>query len=234
MAYEDFTTFDATQDEGNDITVDSATKISWINFKTKNETGYCYKDYGAAHFSGDFTHQFEIFWSAAAGDTTCMYWGLWNTVNDCFANQTGDSGDQHRFYLFDDVENLYLQIVENGSGAGVDTWASPGPQISTLYYITIDRDDDGGANNTGQLVANIRTGSHLGVLRATLTADCSAGEQNDFRYVYMPSSYDDGTKFPVTTGYVQNLDLNKAVAGIPMFKVGEGLVGGGLVHGGLA
>ena len=50
-----------------------------------------------------------------------------------------------------------------------------GSAASTTYYITLHRDDDGGANSTGQYTLEIRTGSHTGVLQETLSIDSSAG-----------------------------------------------------------
>jgi hypothetical protein len=66
------------------------------------------------------------------------------------------------------------------TGAGVIT-------ASTKYYLDIIRDDDAGANNTGQYIVYICTGNYKDEtgfnLIDTLTRDCSVGEKNDFRYL---------------------------------------------------
>ena len=46
--------------EGNDVTVESATKVSWVNLRSRADTAYIYKDKGAGHFDDDFNHKFLI------------------------------------------------------------------------------------------------------------------------------------------------------------------------------
>jgi hypothetical protein len=98
---------------------------------------------------------------------------------------------------------IRLEVMENGSATQDPYSASSG----TTYYITLSRDDDGGENSTGQVTAEIRTGSHTGTLQETLTVDCAAGEQNDFQYLYVPSCYDDGAS-QSSDGFIRNLDVN--------------------------
>lgn len=212
MAYENFTTYTEV-DTASKITVDSATKVSWLGIytRTPSEDGYLYKDKGVDHFNGDFTHKFEMQF-VNAGNLSCPnYWMLANTIGD-----SGDicdaGGDAYTFFAYDDTESIYLRIFENGSTVGDDSWATPGPQASTTYFVEIVRDDDGGANSTGRLTAYIRTGSHTGALQDTLVADCSAGEQNDFRYIYAFATASvslDG----LATGFTQNLDIGEAPPG---------------------
>ena len=161
MAYEDFTTY-TEADEGNDITVDSATKVSWVDLYTRNETGYLYKDKGVSHFNSDFTHKFEIYFSKMNGLAFKAYWMLSNQVGDVGAVDV--DGDAYTLLAYDSTENIYLRLFENGVPVS-DLWATPGPQLDTLYFIEITRDRDGGANNTGRITAYIRTGSHSGALQ---------------------------------------------------------------------
>lgn len=209
MAYEDFTTY-TEFDESAKITVDSAVKVSWVALETKYYTGYLYKDKGAAYFSGDFTHKFEIQFSSMGDYAHLNYWMLSNVIGDYIAAYVADE-DFYTLFSYDDTESIYLRIVEGGVVQGDDAWATPGPQASTIYFIEIVRDDDGGANNTGRLTAYIRTGSHTGVLQDTLVADCSVGEQNDFRYVYgMATTDGNNVAHGLATGYTQNLDIGEA------------------------
>lgn len=210
MAYEDFTTY-TEFDEGSDITVDSATKVSWLALETRRNTGYVYKDKGVNHFNGDFTHKFEMQFSNVGDTAHVSYWLLANAIGDFEALRVAGE-DFYAFRLYDSTEELYLSIYENGSVTN-DGWAPPGPQASTTYYIEIVRDDDGGANNTGRLTAYIRTGSHSGALQDTLVVDCAAGEQNDFRYLYCASTRDSSGLPGGTTGFTQNLDIGEVSAG---------------------
>lgn len=212
MAYEDFTTYTKV-DEGGEVTVDSATKVSWINLQTKYDTAYLYKDKGVGHFDGDFTHKFECLCSSVVGNwTMVMHWMLANSIREVqgLIDLNADFID-FGFYDPDPGDRVFrLYVYENGGLADFDIF-NQGIVLSTLYFIEIVRDDDGGANNTGRLTAYIRTGSHSGTLKDTLVVDSSVGEQNDFRYIYALATYDTnilpGTK---TNGYTQNLDLGGA------------------------
>ena len=210
MAYEDFTTF-TESDEGSDVTVENATKVSWINLRTKDQTAYLYKDKGVNHFAGDFTHKFEIQFSNVGDQQTCTYWMLSNIIGDRYQLPTQNE-DGYTFVLYDDIEQIAVGIYEGGAYTS-DSWAPPGPQSSTVYFIEIVRDDDGGANNTGRLTTYIRTGSHTGALQDTLIVDASAGEQNDFRYIYALATYDHSADTTDTDGFTQNLDLGAPSTG---------------------
>ena len=203
MGYENFTTYTEV-DPGNDITVDSATKVSWVDFRTRVDTAYLYKDKGLNHFNGDFNHKFEIQDVAGYRSLGC-HWALTKSVKDYEAIVVANE-DGLFFFNYNDSYNLYLRIVENGSLLS-DVWA--GNLASTTYFIEIVRDDDGGANNTGRLTAYIRTGSHTGVLKDTLVIDSSAGEQNDFQYVFAVTSADNNDNLNTSDGYTENLDIGE-------------------------
>jgi len=203
MANEDFTTYTEV-DENNDITVTSST-VSWTSL-SRGDNSYVYKDHGVDHFDGDFTHQFEMLIENA--DVTVprqVMWMIANAINNEEALISASEDLQNIFYY--DNTNLYLRVVEGGASASTDIFAAF--VEGTPYFVTVSRDDDGGANNTGQLVAVIRTGSHTGTIQDTLTVDCSAGEQNDFRYLYACATYDTGHNNRDCDGYTQDMDLNE-------------------------
>jgi hypothetical protein len=114
-------------------------------------------------------------------------WALANATDD-LQGIVGGSGDTQVLYYYNGT--LYLKAYENGSS--VDNTQSYTISASTNYYVTITRDDDSGDNSKGQLVAVIRTTSHAGSVVATLTISAIT-EQNDFRYIFMPQSYNDST-----------------------------------------
>lgn len=217
MAIEDFTTYTEV-DPGTKVTVDANT-VSWNDVDTRNSDSYVYKDKDLNHFDGDFEHKFELQWVDSAINGVLMYfWVLANAVND--VKGLVDAGaDFFGCNFYDAVETKYLGIAiyENGSSVDDESWV--GSSTSTRYFIRMTRDDDGGANNTGQLVAYIATVNYDdegGNLQATVTADCSAGEQNDFRYIYALSTYNSGLADKTGDGFTENLDLQEAAGGINM------------------
>jgi len=208
--YEDFTTFTEV-DEQPALTVDSTHKVSCLNYNGVQNTGYFYKDYGVNHFNGDFVHRFEAYISACT-EAQSLY-TLQNIVGD-WLNNYGSPWSQDALSIFFQKDYLGTyriigELIENGAYAVEDD--SVALSLSTLYYITVVRDDDGGANSTGRITVYIRTGSHSGVLVDTLQFDCSAGEQNNYRYINILSSLDVGYGDASNTGYVQNLALNEIV-----------------------
>ncbi len=203
MAFEDFTTYTKV-DPGADITV-AASKITAIAVLSRQDTFYVYKDMGVDYFAEGFIHRFEIEFSGLGNSSFLNFYMLANSVND-LSGVMGASEDCIAFSVYDDTENLRLRVIEAG-GLLQDVWVTPGPQPSTTYFITITRDDDGGVNNTGQVKAFIRTGSHGGALQDTLSIDCSVGEQNDYRYIYGCTGFDDNVNANTVSGFTQNMDL---------------------------
>lgn len=212
MAYENFDIYTEGADEGNDIVKTDSNTLTFTTFDAIDVTGYWYKDHGVGHFGGDFDHKFECQFSNFVNPPSAVFvyfWGMSNTVGDLHAAKTaGDDGCG--FGVYSDTPQLWLRVLEAGSWSE-DKWLNPGPQLSTTYYVNAPRDDDGGANSTGQYVAYIRTGSHTGTLRDTLTVDASAGEQNDFRYYFPISSADYNGGADTVDGFSQNHDLQEVV-----------------------
>lgn len=210
MATEDFTTYDET-DEGTNVTVIAA-KVSWVGVD-RDETSHVSDSKGVNHFSGDFTHKFEFQASNMDNSAQYSHWALANAQADS-KTLVDASADFYHFRSRNaaGTYQLRLFVVENGSGTN-DEWT--GGAEGTTYFVTISRDDDGGANNTGQLTAEIHTGDYHpgGVHKDLLTVDCSAGEQNDFEYAFGFMSYDDNTTSRAGDGFTQNLDLGEVVVG---------------------
>jgi hypothetical protein len=216
MAYEDFNTYDET-DEGGNVTV-TASKISWA-LLTRAQSSHVSLSKGSAHFGGDLEHKFRCQHSNVFASPLACFWALANTQADYKA--LIDAGADAAMFYHYTAANLRLVALENGAPV-TDQWA--GASSSVTYYVTVRRDDDGGANGTGQYTAEVRTGGHAGTLKDTLTVDCSAGEQNDFEYVFGLMSYDDNDAGNRSSGFTENLDLQEAptIRGRPGFRLIEG------------
>lgn len=209
MAYEDFTTYTEV-DEGGNVTV-TTNKVSWVDLDT-DETSFLYKDMTVDFFDGDFTHKFECQVSGRdAGNPLFAYWMVANDIGDIFflINNSNDFIFFTYFYSSVTGNNFELTLWENGAPGEADVF--DGPTDGVTYYVTISRDDDGGANNTGQIKAYIRTGSHSGSLVDTLSVDCAAGEQNDYRYIYALCSYDESAADEDASGHTERLDLSPVI-----------------------
>jgi hypothetical protein len=212
VAIENFTGYDET-DEGDNVTR-IASKVSWDDLD-RDESSHVSDSKGAGHFSGDFEHKFECLWENHVGYGLVFYWALANVQED-WKTIDNASGDAQGFAF--ENENLGIYTLENG---GVDSDVYETPAESTLHYITVARDDDGGANGTGQITVEIHEGDYhpAGTHKDLLTIDCGAGEQNDFEFVFGLMSFDDGTPNNTVDGYTQNLDLQEGAppAGHPYY-----------------
>jgi len=184
-------------------------EIRWTDLDG-DVTGYVYCDKGANHFGGDFEHKFEMQFSNCENGCLTAHWLLANDIMDFYAMSNGGK-DGHFLYEYDDNERLEFGTLEDGVRQQ-DEWPATAPLPSTTYFITITRNDDGGANNTGLLTCLICTGNYSdkgGTLKDTLVQDCAAGKQNDFQYVYAVSSWNTGNADRNADGLTQNLDLGE-------------------------
>lgn len=228
-AFEDFSAYSNEQDGGGkiDAGVTLATKASWANI-TRDEETYLADDKGAAFFSGDFHHQFIMQVDNTVDNGFCPSWGLGNSLQDLKAVM--DASEDAVSIDLGSAANITFRLIEDGALESFDTWA--GASEGVPYYIDVVRDDDGGVNNTGRYTVEIRITSHAGALQDTLgggtgNLDCSAGEQNDFRYQYCVWSFDDNNSNDCD-GYTENLDLSVGAGGFHSKMINHGKVGGKL------
>ena len=209
-SYEDFTTYTCHEDGGGtacnsddndqgELSINSSTSVQAIGM-TRNEYSYIYYDKGAGYFSGDWTVQFEITLANGA-DGGLSYFVFGNDVGD-----KSQQVDAAAIYAYYGTPTLTILIIENGSDITEDTSANLSG--GTKYYVTWTRDDDGGANNTGQHTVVICTGDYgCETPTDTITADCSSGEQNDYRYIFPIMSLHTGGDYRVLDVTVENLSI---------------------------
>ncbi|MHC4114003.1 MAG: hypothetical protein ACYSSL_01580 [Planctomycetota bacterium] len=211
MPIEDFTTYTEV-DPGADITVDANT-ISWDDLDSRGTDSYVYYDKGAGFFDGDFSHTFLLLRGADI-DTGAspFHWVLANDIDDYYSLIVDDKDAAGvKVYYGGASSGIYLTLLEAGEEAQ-DGWSGVGkPAADTVYYMTVDRNDDGGVNGTGRYICYICTGNYYGEsgssLQDTLQLDSSAGCQFDFRYVYGVNTVNTGSSY-YSDGYTEDLDLH--------------------------
>jgi hypothetical protein len=212
MALEDFTTYTET-DEGADVTVTS-TKVDYTNLLTRDDDARVRKDMGAAFFDGDFYHTFESYFANSDVYALAWEWGLAESAkNQEDIVLDSESAISFVYYNHNTQSHTFrLRHIESGAQSNQDFYDGPSP--STLYYISMTRDHDGGVNSTGRYRAYICTGDYYGEggsVVDVLNVDASAGEQNDYRYVFALNTNTTGAGAnPEVDGYTQNLRIEQA------------------------
>ncbi len=204
-------------DPGGNVTV-AAGQVSWTGLPM-NVDAYVYKDYGTGYFAGDFAHQYQMrLTSLSADDTSVVFYMLANFVDSWNHHFTTGLETDDAIFVYvartGGAYSLYLRLIQDGNLSG---W-SVAVSAATTYYVTITRDDDGGANATGRVTAEVHTGDYHpnGVHVGTGYLDCAVGEQNDFRYAYALGTTHIGTT-PTSVGFTQSMDLG---AGVVDFTAG--------------
>ena len=195
----DLTTFDESNDEGSDIAVQSATQVTWTTFRTKEDTGYVFKDMGAI-FTGDFTIRFTF-------NITTHMTSQWVMMGGVYDRSTGDNDDlegasanggHFRFYSADGVN--WTGRIERMTAGVKDGDTSSALALSTTYYITMNR-------ATAQYTAYICTGAHYGEGgSSTVDTVTVAGPTTALRFVFALAGDDDGSNGNNSTGQVDDME----------------------------
>lgn len=234
MATEDFTTWTEADPSGY-LTVASSS-VSWDDLRRDDVSAHLYKDLqnpnGTTSLSGHFTHRFKYTVPAEAeADVSCWVypWYIANSVAQWpfyLENAGGGVEDYQGLYFVNSAGNpvLVLRIVENGVAVVSDV--SVALSFGTIYYITINRDDSGGVNDSGRLTCYINTGNYQGLggttLVDTLTADASSSEDIDYRYIVTASARgNDVPSAESCDGIVENLDLTPTTALRDYYNINE-------------
>jgi hypothetical protein len=173
---------------------------------------YVYKDKGAGFFSGDYKHKFVI---KNATDTCENFskvavWALTNDIDDLTGiGNASKSYEAIYLYRFSAQYRIYLQICEAGTLYSVICMLL---SVNTEYYITVERDYDGGINSKGRLTVYICTGGYHdegGTDVFTLMVDYSASwtqSNGQWQYVFAVNTYNTN-QTEKRDDYIENLDL---------------------------
>jgi hypothetical protein len=193
------TNYLTTVDTGSFITAQTSSRITWVDLD-RNVDCYSYKDYGAAYFNTDFTFRFVILMENSAETSMPVhYFILGNELDDADSHtdrislRGGWTTGTSEYYIL-------LGIRENAATADSDnTIGTYVVAASTPYYITVTRN-----KATDTYTAYIRTGSHTGTLRDTLSATCT--DCDDFRYLYAINNENNASTGYDIDGYIENME----------------------------
>lgn len=206
--YEDFQN-DYTEVDGGSVTYTrTTTRCTWATL-SRNEHSWVYYDFGANHFSGDFEFWFEIYIDASTGHGS--WGGIIALTNDLDAEDdiVAANGNTQFAAWYDSTvsgNNVFTYEIDGGDEYAETGWH---PNLDTLYYCTLTRDDDGG------------TGSGLLLLQAYASAADRTADDNeltgysgislknqiDYRYLLVGWARDDGKYEETWDGYIENLEI---------------------------
>jgi len=217
MANEDFTTW-TENDPQSRLTVTSSS-ITINDLERDDLTTWVYYDFGADYWNGDISVRFK-YTTPVTEDSTASSWiyplAFTNTVDEQNDIESG-GGDSQGVLFLNSAGTPRFPIYHVEAGSRTTSYPTD-LSWGTAYYITIERDDDGGVNSTGQLTLRVYTTNFYGesgaVEHSTVTLDCSAGEQNDFRYIMLASPRGTGTE--ATDGLIENLELTSSINYVDM------------------
>ena len=201
------------------LVVTDAQTITWTGLLCRTTGYYIYKDLGEDYFSGDFTHRFKHTETDITGSICYGFpWALTNDLNQLKLIDDAAGSFLALGLFFDSIHQtqLLVNLVINEDGATDTTTTDYFITIGTEYYYTISRDDDAGANSTGQITVYVCTDNYYGEVGAnlvhTITGDCGEGQQNDFRYVHASQSWTSGSIQKFISGTVKDLDLDYTIS----------------------
>jgi hypothetical protein len=189
-----------TEVDPNDRYSVTSNKVD-VTALTRDETAYVYRDAGVDFFDGDFTQRFEAYVSSLTTVSGTAYvCAKTNDLDDMSALLSG-SKPVLMTTLQRGAANygFYIQEFYDGSSYldGDDLSAD------TLYYFTVVRDENVGANGTYYQYI------YSDANRTTLVASQSLAlhAKVDFRYIMAIDSGDVDIPGQTWTGYIQNLEL---------------------------
>jgi len=193
-----------TEEDAGGYLAETATRCTFTALTSDADT-YLYKDYTASYFSGDFTHDFELYINSGGVSETNVYpYTMSNDLDDI----TGLYNADKSYYTVTvrtqtNAFDLYLSEVDSGTDYNDMTTLNR----NTLYYIRIKRNETVGTYGTIYLYVYTssadRTANTNIIDTLTVTLHTS---KKDFRYIMLCASENIGSS-SVKSGYVENLLL---------------------------
>lgn len=202
-ATEDLSTYTIVDSDSGPISA-SASRLTLTNVNTTYHDEYVYYDYGANHFSENFTHQFTLNCGSFSQYEIPHIWLLANDIEDARYLRTNDkTWLEIRLQAFtgNDPEIVLSEWV-GGVDTNDDTAFLTEPWT---YYFTVIRDEAVGTYGTlyAYIYSDAERTTGIDTLVVTLTA------KNDFRYLYLFNVLSDNSSGRLWDGYIENLDIGE-------------------------
>jgi len=199
MATRDFLTATEVDPNGR---IERTTARSTFTNLTNEEDAYLYWDDGVNHYNGDFEHLIDVCMTAYSLDWGFpAIWGLANLIDDYQGIVTAN-GDELSVHLQRRTDANAITLEERIAGTAY--YALYNISLNTIYYLKIKRDETVGT--FGTLYCYIYSDAARTNLLSTLSL--ALHEKEDFRYMYVTQSYNEGTSSSLS-GYCENLDLQE-------------------------
>jgi len=189
---EDFTTFTVVETGAEDITVDSATQVTFDSVQ-RGETNYIYKS--GYSLTGDFEIQFDLNISDHEGNIDLLVAVCENQ------DDPGSCDGRAGFNYYGDGGTSTTYTIRARCLATSDTSAATFNE-GTTYYVTITKDDDGGTGN-GSIDVDVYSDATRETLIENMSANCGSG--TDQTYIMIGTGTTTGTNW--YSGVVSNLEL---------------------------
>lgn len=205
---EDLTSYTET-DPNSRITV-NATTATFADI-ARNESAWVAKDKGAAHFNGNFTHDFEFQYTSAVGNSGWVaVWGVSNALEDFFTGLAASNLSLHAsIYNNTGTPECYLANYFDG----VEYYGNLTFTISagTTYYATANRDESVGTYGTLYLSLYADAANRTAATNAIGKSYVTLNATTDFQYLYAVNSFntDVGTS-PALSGFTAKFDLHES------------------------
>ena len=198
MATEDLTTY-TEYDEGSSISVSSDT-VTLTSCKTREDTGYVYKDFGADYFDGDFEVTLDVNFSSF----DLLQWAGVFAVSNAVDDYKRSSNEIYVRFYKNATGTTYIALYEQydaGSSYAFDHYS--GGSATDAYYLTIKRVM---ADSTyGTVYCYIYSDSDRTILVDTLSKELHSEES--YRYLYTFFSYDDNNNSDSVSGTISNVEI---------------------------
>jgi len=216
MAIADLTTW-TELDPGDDLTV-TATSITAVGLVRSSSSGV-WHDYGAGVINGDFTFRLKLT-TPASGDSQDASWIYPLIIHEYTSFKDGQELET------DNIEATGFIFLNSSGAARLPIFKTEGTARTTAYpdnlawettyYITFERDDNGGANGTGQSTLRIYTVNYYGETGAvehdTVTIDSAAGYGLDGRIVELMTPRGDVGASQTTNFLIEDFDPDPSVS----------------------
>lgn len=186
-------------DPGN-VLDSTATKLTFTN-QSRAMTDYCYKDFGADHFSGNFSLDFEFKitgHNSGGVNPQAAFVALNNSIGS-YSSVLAAKGNI-QCILAGRASAPFIAIHECAAGILYNS-AFFTPALNVMYYMTFTRDMAIGANGT----LTLKIFSDAARTKLVSTLNLALHKQVAFRYLFAIQSVNSGHPTAVMSGVLDHL-----------------------------